>query len=107
MGGKPTSMEDQLIDMRMNAKQLGRSHRKCEENEKKQKKLVKKALEQGNLEGAKIYAENAIRERNTGLNYLRLQARVDAVAARIESSIRTQQMSETMGKVVQGMNTVW
>ena len=41
---------------------------------------VKKAIKEGNIEGARIYAENAIREKQTGLNYLKLASRLDAVA---------------------------
>lgn len=33
---------------------------------------VKKAIEKGNMEGAKIYAQNAIRKKNEQLNYLKL-----------------------------------
>lgn len=42
---------------------------------------------QGNVEGAKIYAENAIRKKNEGLNYLRMAARVDAVSNRVQSAM--------------------
>ena len=45
-----------------------------------------KALEKGNVEGARIYAENAIRKKNESLNYLRMAARVDAVASRVQSA---------------------
>lgn len=36
------------------------------------------------METAKLYAENAIRKKNEGLNYLRMAGRVDAVAARVQ-----------------------
>lgn len=44
------------------------------------------SLEKGNVEGARIYAENAIRKKNESLNYLRMAARVDAVASRVQSA---------------------
>jgi len=37
---------------------------------------VKKAIEKGNMEGAKIYAQNAIRKRTEHLNSLRLSNRL-------------------------------
>lgn len=43
---------------------------------------IKKALQQGNVEGAKIYAENAIRKKNESLSYLRMASKVDAVQSR-------------------------
>ena len=45
---------------------------------------VKKAVEDGNLEVAKVYASNAIREKNQGLNYLKLASKLDSVAAKLK-----------------------
>ena len=47
---------------------------------------LSQALEKGNVEGARIYAENAIRKKNESLNYLRMAARIDAVASRVQSA---------------------
>jgi hypothetical protein len=44
------------------------------------------------MEGARIYGQNVIREKNQALNFLRLSSRVDAVAARLETAIRMQQV---------------
>lgn len=46
---------------------------------------IKKALQQGNVEGAKIYAENSIRKKNESLSYLRMASKVDAVQSRYET----------------------
>ncbi len=40
------------------------------------------------MDGARIYAQNAIREKNQALNYLRLASRIDGVAARVETAVR-------------------
>jgi len=40
-----------------------------------------------NKETAQVYAENAIRKKNEGLNYLRMAARVDAVQAKVQSAM--------------------
>lgn len=41
---------------------------------------MKKAIQKGNQEVARVHAENAIRQKNQSLNYLKMSARVDAVA---------------------------
>lgn len=104
MGNTP-SLEDQLIDVKLNVKTLERAEKKCNKNRTKQLASVKKAIKEGNIEGARIYAENAIREKQTGLNYLKLASRLDAVASRIETAITTQDISKSMGAVVKTMNT--
>ena len=45
------------------------------------------------MDGAKIYAENAIRKKNEGLNYLRMAARIDGVSSRVQSAIAMKQVS--------------
>ena len=50
------------------------------------------AIQQGNADCAKVYAENAIRYKNQSVNYLKLSSRIDAVAARVEQAIRMNQV---------------
>ena len=50
--------------MKFAAKELERIARRCEKDNVTEKLKLKKAIEQGNMEGAKIYAENAIRNKN-------------------------------------------
>lgn len=54
--------------------------------------FVPQAIQKGNMEVARIHAENAIRQKNQAINFLRMSARVDAVAARVQTAV-------TMGKV--------
>jgi len=98
------SLENQLFQLRFTSKQFQRMATKCEKNEKQQKLKLKQAIEKGNMEGAKIHAQNAIREKNQGLNYLRLASRIDAVASRLEAAIRMKTVTKTMGNVVKGMD---
>ena len=74
MGAK-LSLEDELVNLRITSKQMSRSATKCEKNEKAALSKLKKAIEQGNMEGAKIYGQNAIREKNQALNCLRMSSR--------------------------------
>ncbi|XP_044906315.1 charged multivesicular body protein 1a-like [Felis catus] len=54
------------------------------------------AIQRGNIEVARIHAEDAILQRNQAINFLRMSARVDAVAARVQIAV-------TMGKVTKSM----
>ena len=42
------------------------------------------------MDGAKIYAQNAIRKKNESLNYLRLGSRLDAVVSRLDQQAKMQ-----------------
>lgn len=99
-------MNNTLFNLKFTSKQLQRQSKKCEKSHKSAKKKVEKAIKQGNIEGAKIYAANAIREKNQALNYLRLSSRIDAVAARVETAVRMNSLTKSMGGVVKGMDKV-
>lgn len=45
------------------------------------------ALQQKNVECARVYAENAIRKKNEGVNWLRMASRVDAVASKVQTAV--------------------
>jgi len=62
------------------------------------------AIEKGNLEGAKIYAQNAIRKKNEGLNYLRLASRLDAVASKVQTAVTMKTVTKAMDGVVKQMD---
>lgn len=62
------------------------------------------AIQQGNHEGARIYGQDAIREKNQALNHLRMASRIDACSSRIETAVRMNQVTEGMRGVVKGMD---
>merc|ERR1712227_124359 len=98
------SMEKHLFNLKFAAKELERCSKKCDKEEKAEKLKLKKAIEKGNTEVARIHAENAIRQKNQSLNYLRMSARVDATASRVQSAVTTKKVTKSMEGVVKGMS---
>lgn len=78
--------------MKFAAKELERNAKRCEKEEKIEKAKTKKAIQKGNTEVARIHAENAIRQKNQAVNYLRMSARVDAVASRVQTALTTRKV---------------
>jgi charged multivesicular body protein 1 len=99
-------LQESLFQLKFTAKQFEKSVGKAQKDEKQQKDKVKKAIEQGNLDGARIYAQNAIRKKNEAANYLRLSSRLDAVAARMDTAIKMNAVTNAMGSTVKAMDTV-
>lgn len=98
------ALEKNLFNLKWTTKQLQSNARKCSKEESSEKLKVKKAIEQGNGDTARIYAENAIRKKNEHLNYLRLAARIDAVASRVQSAITMKRVTSSMTSVVKNMD---
>ncbi|NXI00273.1 CHM1B protein, partial [Pachycephala philippinensis] len=63
-----------------------------------------KAIQKGNMEVARIHAENAIRQKNQAINFLRMSARVDAVAARVQTAVTMGKVTKSMAGVVKSMD---
>jgi len=97
-------MEKNLFNLKFASKELERNSKKCDKEEKAEKLKLKKAIEKGNMEVAKIHAENAIRQKNQSLNFLRMSARVDATASRVQSAVTTRKVTKSMEGVVKGMS---
>lgn len=99
-----SSMEKHLFNLKFAVKELERNSKKCEKEERVEKTKCKKAIQKGNMEGARIHAENAIRQKNQALNYLRMSARIDAVASRVQSALTTRRVTQSMAGVVKAMD---
>lgn len=90
--------------MKFAVKELERNSKRCEKEEKQEKAKTKQAIQKGNMEVARIHAENAIRQKNQAVNYLRMSARVDAVASKIQSAVTTRKVTNSMAGVVKAMD---
>lgn len=101
---RSTTLPESLFQLKFTAKSLQRQSRKATKDEATEKAKLKKALSQGNSEGARIYASNAIRKNNEALNLLRLASRIDAVASRVETAVTMRQVTGSMTSVVKGMD---
>ncbi|KAJ8515349.1 hypothetical protein ONZ45_g7237 [Pleurotus djamor] len=99
-----SNLEKTLFQLKFTAKTLSRQAKKAQKDENTEKSRLKKALQQGNNDGARIYAANAIRKKSEALNLLRLSSRIDAVASRVETAVTMRQVTGNMTSVVRGMD---
>lgn len=103
-GSNQKKMYDCMFNLQYTAKQFDKQARKSEKQQEAEQKKVAKCIKEGDMERAKIYAQNAIRHKNQSLNYLKLSSRMDAVRMRIDSAMKQQQLAKQMGKVTLGMD---
>ncbi|CAE1282038.1 CHMP1 [Acanthosepion pharaonis] len=96
-------MDDMLFQLKFTNKQLERLARKAEKEQHAQQNRVKKAIQQKNLDVARVYAENAIRKKNESLNYLRMAARVDAVSSKVQTALTMKQVTKNIEGVTKSL----
>ncbi|KAI8066758.1 Snf7 family [Gongronella butleri] len=99
-----SGLEKNLFQLKFTAKQLTKQSKRCQKDETAEKAKLKKAIQDGNMEGARIYAANAIRKKNEALNLLRLGSRIDAVASRVQTAVTMRKVTTSMASVVKGMD---
>ncbi|XP_008157396.2 charged multivesicular body protein 1b-like [Eptesicus fuscus] len=96
-----SNMEKYLFNLKFEAKELSRSAKKCNKEEKAK---IKKAIQKGNMEVVKIHAKNAIRQKNQAVNFLRMSAQVDAMAARVQTVVTMGKLTKPKARMVKSMD---
>jgi len=102
--GSSKSMDDTLFQLKFCSKQLERLSKKAEKEQRKEEAQIKKALGKGDVERARIYAENAVRKKNESLNYLRMSSKVDATASRVQTAVTMKGVAKNMESVVKALD---
>uniref|UniRef100_A0A8D0GZD4 Charged multivesicular body protein 1a n=1 Tax=Sphenodon punctatus TaxID=8508 RepID=A0A8D0GZD4_SPHPU len=92
-------MDDTLFQLKFAAKQLEKLAKKAEKDSETEQAKVKKALQQKNVECVRVYAENPIRKKNKGLNWLRMASWVDAVASKVQTAVTMKGVTKNMAQV--------
>lgn len=102
MGG----LQNLQFNIKCTGKQFSKNATKSEKDAEKDIEKCKQAMQKGNIEVAKIYAQSAIRKKNESVNFIRLSARMEAVSSRLDTAIKMKQVTKAMGGMVKGMDKV-
>lgn len=87
------------FDLRTNSRQLDKMAKKEFSKCEAEKKKVADAIRRGDRDVAQVYAQNVIRINKTGINYLNMSAKLDAVRSKIESANKTDILTKDLGKL--------
>mmetsp|Transcript_10866 Transcript_10866/g.18593 ORF Transcript_10866/g.18593 Transcript_10866/m.18593 type:complete len:227 (+) Transcript_10866:184-864(+) len=98
-GPPPPSLEETAFNMRFTAKQLQRMSQKASKQVEAEKRKCKEAIQKGNEDGARIFAENAIRQEKQALSYLKLASRLEAVSSKLDAQVKMQMVTGQMQDV--------
>ncbi|ODV92553.1 hypothetical protein CANCADRAFT_88761 [Tortispora caseinolytica NRRL Y-17796] len=99
-----SGLENSLFQLKFTAKQLKSQSSKTAREIEAEKKKVKKAIQEGNSDIARIYAENVVRKQSERMNLLRLSSRIDSVASRVQTAVTMKTLSKNMAQVVKSMD---
>ena len=94
-------MFDAMFEFKMMAKQMEKESKKSESQSKALIGKVKKCIEKGDYEQAKLAAADAIRQKNMVRRYRVLSSKVQTVAQRLQTAYQNQKLSEQMQSLTQ------
>lgn len=98
--GSKQSLPEVVFEVKLKSKEMARAANRCAKEEKAEKLKVKQAIQKGYKEQAQIFAQNAIRKKNEQLNFLRMSAKMDAVATKLDGAAKTQDISNSIAKTI-------
>lgn len=99
-----SGLEKALFQLKFTAKQLNRQAARADKEIKTEENKVKKAIQQGNADIARLYAQNSIRKQSERKNLILLASRIDAVASRVQTAVTMRSVTGNMMGVVKGMD---
>lgn len=105
--GNRMSTDDQIFRLKLKIKELEQLATRSEMEEKKLINEVKKAIQAGKIDVAKIHAEKCIRKKNEKINYLNLGNKLDVLVCRLEGAHRCSTLAKdinTMLPLIQKIN---
>ncbi|KAH0642205.1 hypothetical protein KY290_033803 [Solanum tuberosum] len=103
--GNAEKLMNQIMELKFTSKSLQCQAQKCEKDDKFQKIRVKKSIEKGNMDNARIYAENVIRKRNEQMNYLCHSSRLDVVVARLDTQAKMTTINKSISSIVKSLES--
>jgi len=105
-GNSQKKLDDTLFNLRLSSKQMMKESQRATKEEGVEKMKAKKALEKGLIDTARIHAENAIRKKNDCLNFMKLSSKLDAVASKVQTATRTENMTREFSKMLPQLDRV-
>lgn len=104
MGAGGSKLEDQIFDLRFNAKQMEGEAKRAMNESKKLRSTIKKCIEDGDRERAEIYAQQAIAKKQQAVNMTRIAARIEVVSSQLQMNNTMQGITKDMGKIAVNLN---
>ncbi|KIV84739.1 hypothetical protein PV11_00499 [Exophiala sideris] len=101
-----SGLDKALFNLKFTSKQLNRQAAKADRDSRAEQAKLKKALTQTPPQPqiARLYATNSIRNSQQRIQLLTLAARIDAVAARVQTAITMRTVTASMAQTVKGMD---
>ncbi|MHA2249694.1 MAG: Snf7 family protein [Candidatus Kariarchaeaceae archaeon] len=97
VGGKGSSSNrDHILNLKIVSRRLTKSQRKLENQEKKTERKIRAAIQKGDMQAAKMYAQDTVRSRKWARGYQSLMSKIDGLMFKLERAEAVQDIAKEM-----------
>jgi hypothetical protein len=98
-GSSKQNSRDHIINLRMVSRRLTRSQKKLEVKEREMERKVRVAIEKGDMQAARLYANDIVRSRNWARGYQSLNSKIEGLIFKLERTDAVQSLAGEMKSV--------
>lgn len=94
--GTSKSPRDHIVNLKLTVRRLERAQRKLERDEARIQLKMKQAIQRGDMESARLFATDIVRNRKWELGYQKLISRINGLIFKLERADSAASMAEEM-----------
>ncbi len=102
-GSGSSSPREHIVNLKLTIRRLERAQRKIDSDERKMEQKMRKAIERGDMEAARLYSTDIVRSRKWSLGYQKLVSRINGLIFKLERADSAASMAEEMHGVADAL----
>lgn len=107
IGGKSSnSNRDHILNLKVVSRRLERSKKKLENKERKNERKIRTSIQKGDMESARMYANETVRNRKAARGYQSLVNKIDGLVFKMERAEAIQSIAGEMRGVANSLANI-
>lgn len=107
IGGKSSnSSRDHILNLKVVSRRLERSKKKLENKERKNERKIRTSIQKGDMESARMYANETVRNRKAARGYQSLVNKIDGLVFKMERAEAIQSIAGEMRGVANSLANI-
>jgi len=103
-GGKSSrGSRDHILNLKLVNRRLTKSQRKLENQERKTERKIRTAIQKGDMQSARMYAQDTVRSRKWARGYQSLLSKIDGLIFKLERAEAVQDIASEMKGVARSL----
>ncbi|MHA2502328.1 MAG: Snf7 family protein [Candidatus Kariarchaeaceae archaeon] len=105
-GNTQKTQKSHILNLKVVGRRLGRSQRKLENQQRVTEQKVRKAIQKGDMDSARMYAKDVVRSKKWALGYQSLISKIDGLSFKLERAEAVQSIAGEMKGVAGALRQV-